>query len=99
MARNDDGFDDEDRTIGYADAYEEYDEGREGDEGEQRAVTDEAGDEYAAYGEDDASWTGVAVALVAVGAALFLFPEPITSSLGVLLVVAGVGLLVVDWLA
>lgn len=108
MARNDDGFDDdyddEDRDVGYADAYEEYDqddrgEGYEGSAGRQSAVTDRTGDEYAAHGEDDASWTGIALALVAIGAVLFVFPEPLTSSLGVLLVVAGVGLLVVDWLS
>ncbi len=99
MARNDDGFDDEDRDVGYADAYEESDED-EYREGDQRAVSDDRPDsEYAAYGdESESSWTGIALALVAVGAVLFLFPEPLTSSLGILLVVAGVGLAVVDLL-
>lgn len=107
MARNDDGFDDdydEDRDVGYADTHEEYDrdergEGYEGSAGRQSAVTDRAGDEYAAHGDDAGSWTGIGLALLAIGAVLFVFPEPLTSSLGVLLVVAGVGLLVVDWLS
>jgi hypothetical protein len=50
-------------------------------------------------GEAETSWTAIAGALVLVGVVLFFIPEPITSSLGVLLVVAGVGLWVADVLS
>lgn len=50
-------------------------------------------------GEEETSWTAIAGSLVLVGVVLFFIPEPITSSLGVLLVVAGVGLWVADVLS
>lgn len=48
------------------------------------------------YEEDDSWWDlGLAGILLVAGVVLFLFPEPITSGIGVLLVVVGV----IVWLA
>lgn len=51
--------------------------------------------------EDDTDWAdyvdeGAITLLLVVGVALFLFPEPGTSALGMLLVAAGVGGWIVD---
>lgn len=53
------------------------------------------GDEQAADAPvDDESWweEGLATTLLVAGVVLFVFPEPITSTVGVALVVAGVGI-------
>lgn len=85
-----------DRAAERRETREGYHE-REGPEG----VTDErgGGTRTHEYSEDDTSWTAIAGGLVLVGAVLFFVPEPITSSLGVLLVVAGAGLWVADQLS
>lgn len=77
--------------------YEEY----EVEEGSPHKV-DEG--EYVVEGEDEGSgWTkyldeGAIAVLLVVGVGLFLFPEPATSALGILLIAAGVGGWIIDLL-
>jgi hypothetical protein len=55
----------------------------------------------AATGDEDGSWwdVGLIGGLLLVGIALFLFPEPGTSAIGIGLIALGVIAWVVDWLA
>ncbi|MFB6131139.1 MAG: hypothetical protein ABEJ28_10000 [Salinigranum sp.] len=60
-------------------------------------VTDD--DAYAEYNDDDDSWwgDGIVALLVLSGVVLFLIPEPATSTLGIILVLVGIGAWIVDW--
>lgn len=56
---------------------------------------------YEREDDDDESWLdeGTIALLLVVGVALFLFPEPATSGIGVLLIAAGLGGWLVDALS
>ena len=85
-------------------ADEEYDETNAGETAyEDRAYDETAYD--ATYGdrevaaEDNGWWDeGLITLLLVVGVVLFVFPEPATSALGVLLIVAGLIAWLVDWM-
>lgn len=53
-------------------------------------------DEYTARDGNGGGW-GLPALLLAAGVILFLFPEPITSTVGILLVVAGVAVWLYEW--
>jgi hypothetical protein len=71
---------------------------------EGRADVDEYGFEHDEWetGEDESIWRfwdeGIITLLIVGGAILFLFPEPITSGVGVLMMGAGLLFWLVDWL-
>lgn len=70
----------------------EYEVEGEGTEYEERTYVAE---------EDESDWTdwldeGTITLMLVVGVALFLFPEPSTSAIGILLIAAGVGGWIVD---
>lgn len=54
-----------------------------------------------AEARDDDSWwdEGLVTLLLVAGVALFVFPEPATSALGLALIAVGVAFWVLDWLA
>ena len=79
------------------DAYEDemYDEGAHG----ARTSDDRAVDESRAEREGNGWWDeGLISMLLIVGVVLLLFPEPATSTLGVVLIIAGLVAALIDWI-